>query len=142
MVSMNTCHHCKNFFGLTETDQAFYQKIEVPNPTFCPQCREQRRLAFRNERSLYKRTCDSCDKNILSTYNPKNPFKQLRTCVKNLFFYKLFKFLSLLILALAYQKVFCCGAFLGNRRICLLPCWANDPGIRSNSCLKVARVFR
>lgn len=73
---LKTCNQCKESFEITESDQAFYRKMEVPEPTFCPQCREQRRLAFRNERGLYKRMCDLCGKAILSTYNPQNPFKQ------------------------------------------------------------------
>lgn len=52
-------------------DFEFYAKIKVPAPTFCPECRTQRRLAFRNERTLYKRKCDLCGKDMISMY-PQN----------------------------------------------------------------------
>lgn len=48
----------------------FYNKMEVPEPTLCPDCRQQRRLAWCNERKLYKRHCDLTDKPILSMYPP------------------------------------------------------------------------
>ncbi|MBU0627024.1 hypothetical protein KKG31_00015 [Patescibacteria group bacterium] len=34
------------------------KKYLIPAPTLCPDCRQQRRISFRNERSLYKRKCD------------------------------------------------------------------------------------
>jgi hypothetical protein len=52
-------------------DFAFYDKIKVPPPTFCPDCRLQRRLAFWNVFALYKRKCDLCGKDSLSMYVPE-----------------------------------------------------------------------
>jgi len=54
-----TCQNCKQPFTVTPEDFAFYEKIKVPPPTFCFDCRVQRRMAFRNERVLYKRKCDA-----------------------------------------------------------------------------------
>ncbi len=62
------CQNCKIDFIIEQDDFSFYQKIKVPPPTFCPECRMQRKLAWRNERSLYKRNCDLCKKNIISMY--------------------------------------------------------------------------
>lgn len=70
-----TCQNCKKSFIVEPEDFAFYEKMEVPPPSFCPDCRFQRRLAFRNERSLYKRTCDLCKKNIISDFSPEKPYK-------------------------------------------------------------------
>lgn len=67
------CQNCKKEFRIEPEDFLFYDKIKVPPPTFCPECREQRRLAFRNERSLYKRNCSLCGKNIVSIYSPDPP---------------------------------------------------------------------
>ncbi|MDD3302345.1 MAG: hypothetical protein PHN31_02235 [Candidatus Gracilibacteria bacterium] len=50
-------------------------KYLIPTPTLCPDCRQQRRLAFRNERKLYKRTCDATGKPIISIYSPDKPYK-------------------------------------------------------------------
>src|SRR3989338_4395162 len=65
------CRNCKNGFTIESEDFAFYEKIEVPPPTFCPDCRLQRRMLFRNERTFYKRTCDLCGKDIISSYAPE-----------------------------------------------------------------------
>ncbi|MDQ5922479.1 MAG: hypothetical protein QG644_187 [Patescibacteria group bacterium] len=49
------CQNCKNDFVIDSEDFNFYQKINVPPPTFCPECCLQRRIMFRNERTLYRR---------------------------------------------------------------------------------------
>jgi hypothetical protein len=46
----------------------------IPPPTLCPDCRQQRRLAFRNERKLYKRKCDATGNEMLSMFPPTSPF--------------------------------------------------------------------
>src|SRR3990167_407351 len=63
------CQNCKTDFTIEPEDFAFYDKIQVPAPTFCPECRMVRRMMFRNERMLYKRKCDLCKKDNFSTYN-------------------------------------------------------------------------
>ena len=68
------CQNCKKDFLIEEDDLKFYEKIKVPSPTFCPECRLARRLAWRNERSLYKRDCDLCKKNIISMYKAGTTF--------------------------------------------------------------------
>ena len=68
------CQNCKNSFVIELEDFDFYKKIDVPPPTFCPECRLQRRLAWRNERSLYKDVCNLCGKPIVSMYFPDKPF--------------------------------------------------------------------
>ena len=64
------CRNCKKDFTIEPDDFGFYEKIKVPPPTFCPDCRNQRRLAMRNERTFYKRECDSCKNSIVSYYSP------------------------------------------------------------------------
>ncbi len=71
---MNTCAKCKNNFEITHQDQVFYDKIKVPKPTLCSQCRNQRRMSFRNERHLYQRNCDLCHKTLLSIYEANREF--------------------------------------------------------------------
>ncbi len=68
------CQNCKQKFAIEPEDFDFYEKINVPPPTFCPDCRLQRRLVFRNELSLYKRKCDLCQKEIISMFRPDAPF--------------------------------------------------------------------
>ncbi|MEK7187352.1 MAG: hypothetical protein AAB691_00720 [Patescibacteria group bacterium] len=67
------CQNCKNAFVIEAQDFEFYKKIDVSSPTWCPECRRQRRLAFRNERSLHHRMCDLCKKDIISRYPAEVP---------------------------------------------------------------------
>ena len=75
---MNTetrnCQNCKRPFVIEPDDFGFYERIQVPPPTFCPRCRDQRRMTFRNERSLYRRKCDLCGKNIIARFSPDKPY--------------------------------------------------------------------
>lgn len=70
-----TCQNCKSQFTIEPEDFKFYEKISVPPPTFCPACRFQRRLMFRNERTLYKRKCDLCGKDMITIFAPDKPYK-------------------------------------------------------------------
>ncbi|HDY73337.1 MAG TPA: hypothetical protein ENH86_02075 [Candidatus Jorgensenbacteria bacterium] len=67
------CQNCKQKFTIEPDDFAFYEKIDVPPPTLCPDCRYQRRIANRNEWNFYKRKCDMCGKDMVSIYNPLYP---------------------------------------------------------------------
>ena len=78
------CKQCLAEFEITQEDLNFYDKISpifnwvkygVPEPTHCPDCRQQRRLTWRNERKLYKRRCNATEKNIISMYSPDKPYK-------------------------------------------------------------------
>ena len=64
------CQNCKKDFAIEPDDFGFYEKINVPAPTFCPECRRQRRNAWRNTFTLYSRKCESCQKNVVSIYAP------------------------------------------------------------------------
>jgi len=46
----------------------------MPAPNFCPSCRMQRRMTFRNERHLCQRNCDLCGETTISMYSPDKPF--------------------------------------------------------------------
>lgn len=71
---MPTCRNCTMPFEVSTGDMAFYEKIEVPQPTLCSQCRLLRRLSFRNERTLYKRSCDMCKKHMVAMFDADAPF--------------------------------------------------------------------
>jgi cytochrome c-type biogenesis protein CcmH/NrfF len=65
------CQNCKANFTIAPDDFSFYEKIKVPAPTFCPECRMIERMIWRNERTLYKKN-NSASKNsekILSMYS-------------------------------------------------------------------------
>ncbi|MBI5733189.1 hypothetical protein HY967_04570 [Candidatus Jorgensenbacteria bacterium] len=68
------CQNCKREFIFEPDDFEFYEKMRVPPPTWCPLCRLQRRLIWRNERNLSRRSCDLCKKEILSMYGNEVKF--------------------------------------------------------------------
>lgn len=65
------CQNCKQNFIIESEDFSFYEKIKVPPPTFCPECRMIRRMTWRNERSLFHRTCDFSGKKIITMFSPE-----------------------------------------------------------------------
>jgi hypothetical protein len=78
------CKQCNTGFEITAEDRRFYESVSpefggkkylIPEPTLCPDCRQQRRLAFVNESRLYYRKCDLTGKQIIAIYNPDSPFK-------------------------------------------------------------------
>ena len=70
-----TCQNCKNDFVIETEDFNFYEKMNVPVPKICPDCRFKMKAMWRNETTLYSgRKCDLCSKNIISIYNPKSPY--------------------------------------------------------------------
>jgi hypothetical protein len=73
-MQTHQCRQCSKTFRIEDRDLEFYQKLNVPQPTHCPDCRQQRRLAWRNEHALYQRNCDLCQKGIISIYQPDSPF--------------------------------------------------------------------
>jgi hypothetical protein len=65
-----SCQNCKQEFVIEPEDFVFYEKIKVPPPTFCPECRIIRRFTWRNERTLYHRKCDATGKDIITMFAP------------------------------------------------------------------------
>ena len=73
---LRKCQSCHQDFWIEPEDFNFYEKINVPAPTFCPDCRNQRRMAWRNERTLYKRKCGAPghSEEVISMYAPDSPY--------------------------------------------------------------------
>lgn len=69
-VSTKSCQNCKKDFTIESEDFNYYDKIKVPPPTWCPECRTTRRLASVNSWSLFWRNCDKCGTRSLSVYPP------------------------------------------------------------------------
>ncbi|MSR86827.1 hypothetical protein EXS70_01490 [Candidatus Peribacteria bacterium] len=79
-----TCTQCQHPFVIDQSDLDFYDKVspviggkkmQIPPPTQCPDCRQQRRAAQCNEIHLYKRKCDLTGKDIISNIHPSSPYK-------------------------------------------------------------------
>lgn len=69
-METKSCQNCKKDFVIDERDQLYYKKINVPHPTWCPECRLIRRISKVNGFSLFWRNCDLCEKRTLSMYPP------------------------------------------------------------------------
>ena len=67
---MSNCKQCNTEFEITDDDRKFYKQVGVTEPTFCPDCRQQRRLTICNERFLYPGKCGMCKKRTLTQYPP------------------------------------------------------------------------
>jgi len=70
----NTCKDCGLAFESVPRDHAFYTELKLPPPKNCPDCRSLLRCSHRNERSLAKRTCSLCKREIVSMYAADTPF--------------------------------------------------------------------
>jgi len=84
ILEWRNCSISGTVFPIYQSDHKFYQKVSpsfggekclIPYPTLCPSERERRRFLFRNQRKLYKRTCDATGKSIISMYDEESPYK-------------------------------------------------------------------
>ncbi len=77
LAEVRSCQNCKASFTVESEDFEFYKKISVSAPTWCPTCRNQRRMSWRNERSLFKRQCNAPGhtESLISMYDPAGPYK-------------------------------------------------------------------
>ncbi len=69
-----TCANCGQDFTIEPADIGFYKSIGVPAPTWCPPCRDMRRSAWREDRTLYRDTCRLCGRSMISIHAPGGPF--------------------------------------------------------------------
>jgi len=70
-----TCQKCQSVIKVSDYKKEFLEKLDLPLPELCSQCRMQRRFAFRNERKLYHRKCDLTGKQIISIYRSDSDYK-------------------------------------------------------------------
>lgn len=64
------CSKCGKQFLIIDQEQKFLNQKNLPLPTNCPSCRQMRRLMLRGGRTLYKTTCQKCNKEIVVSYDP------------------------------------------------------------------------
>jgi len=67
------CQNCKQNFVIEPDDFKFYEKMQVPPPTWCPNCQLMRRLSFRNERMLYHRNESLEGEEVISIFSADKP---------------------------------------------------------------------
>ena len=77
------CEQCGKGFDTSDLAQKLYAKVAPvfdgerfePLPqVMCPLCRQQQRLAYRNESTLYKAKCGLTRDSMISTYKESSPF--------------------------------------------------------------------
>jgi len=69
------CQNCKKSFAIEPEDFGFYEKMQVPPPTWCPECRMIRRMSWRNTWHLFKRPDARTGEEIFSAFPPSAPVK-------------------------------------------------------------------
>ena len=72
-METKNCQNCKTDFIIDQDDFSFYKKMNVPSPTFCPECRMIRRFHFRNERFLFRRLDAHTGEDTFSTFSSNAP---------------------------------------------------------------------
>ncbi|MBI5787126.1 MAG: hypothetical protein HY446_01075, partial [Candidatus Niyogibacteria bacterium] len=68
------CQNCKSEFTIEPEDFEFYARVKVPPPTFCPECRMQRRFSWRNERTFHRVICAATGKPLISGFSSGSGF--------------------------------------------------------------------
>jgi hypothetical protein len=75
--------NCSTAFKMTPEELQFYQKMNIPIPHLCPNCRHYQRALFRNPMNLWSRTCmcnqvgheheGKCLNEFETSYAPERP---------------------------------------------------------------------
>jgi hypothetical protein len=66
-----SCQKCSKQFLVIDQEQQFLREKGLPNPVQCPACRQERRLALRGGRQLFRTKCQKCGKDIVTSYDPE-----------------------------------------------------------------------
>ncbi|PIZ86748.1 hypothetical protein COX93_03310 [Candidatus Nomurabacteria bacterium CG_4_10_14_0_2_um_filter_30_12] len=74
-TEIKKCNKCNESFEIDQDEFSFYEKMKVPVPNICPDCRFKIRALWRNETTLYSgQKCVFCNKSIITMYNPKSSY--------------------------------------------------------------------
>jgi len=70
------CKECQSSFNLFEEDIKMYRLLRAPPQKICPNCRQQRRLAFMNYSYVFRRTCQAPghSEKVISLMSPSMPW--------------------------------------------------------------------
>lgn len=70
---LRTCRVSQRPFLVTEWERSLLERMGLPLPTLCSDERHRRRLSYRNDRRIFRRTCELSGKPIVSAYSPDSP---------------------------------------------------------------------
>ena len=71
------CKQCGEVFIPSEKEVEALKKFDAAPYEECADCRNRRRLIFRNERKIFRKVSDKSGKRVVSTYPEGSPFKIL-----------------------------------------------------------------
>ncbi|PID70080.1 hypothetical protein CSB37_03660 [bacterium DOLZORAL124_38_8] len=71
------CERSGKFYRIQKRELDFYRKMNLPIPRLHPDERHKDRMALRNPRKLWQRTCADCGCKIQTTFAPDRPEKIL-----------------------------------------------------------------
>lgn len=77
IIQSRECKHCSISFDITDADMKFYETMDVPPPTWCPECRILRKMAWCNEVVLYPNECLITQKPLISQFPKTDPRRVL-----------------------------------------------------------------
>ncbi len=69
------CEECKKNYQIQKQELKFYQKMNIPVPKKCFECRHAARRNMRNPRTIWQRKCEQCDSVFQTTFSPDRPEK-------------------------------------------------------------------
>src|SRR6266481_8142600 len=69
------CQNCRSSFVVESADFTFYEKIKVPPPTWCPECRSIRRMLPWNQSNLFRKKEARTGNVLFSTYPEQAPLQ-------------------------------------------------------------------
>ncbi|MFA6550674.1 MAG: hypothetical protein WCT36_04970, partial [Candidatus Gracilibacteria bacterium] len=67
------CEVCEKNYKITSQELEFYKKLNLPIPHSCYLCRHKTRMAKKNPRKLWEKSCAKCGIKTQTTYPPENP---------------------------------------------------------------------
>lgn len=68
------CRNTGQKFTVSDQEEFFCKRFGFPLPTLCPEERQKRRMAWRNERVLHARKCSLTSRRIIAAYPESTPF--------------------------------------------------------------------
>ena len=71
--AQNCDHLCPGGFRMIPREKDFCDRMRIPYPTLCFNCRYKELISWRNPPALYKRNCMKCNADIETSYAPDRP---------------------------------------------------------------------
>ncbi|MEW6617515.1 MAG: hypothetical protein AB1333_03825 [Patescibacteria group bacterium] len=69
LTAIFACVLCSKNYRIIPAELSFYERLNIPFPRLCPDCRHMRRIKNRGPNRLWKRTCSCGNKNTIYKNN-------------------------------------------------------------------------